>query len=89
MLTTFTEWKDWQSLLQKVVLVVQSRYPGDQANLAQAAKTLEQYRGRIVFADAPVMEVASSDVRAGRLSERVLPPLVRRIRRENHLYKEG
>ncbi len=89
MLTTFTEWKDWQSLLQKVVLVVQSRYPGDQANLAQAAKTLEQYRGRIVFADAPVMEIASSDVRAGRLSERVLPPLVRRIRRENHLYKEG
>lgn len=89
MLTSFTEWKDWQDLLQKVVLVVQSRYPGDQVKLAQAAKLLQSVGGKIVFADAPVLEVASSDVRSGRLSEQVLPPLVRRICRQNHLYKEG
>ena len=34
MLTTFTQWREWQSLLEKTTLVVQSRYSGDGADLA-------------------------------------------------------
>ena len=89
MLTTFTEWKNWRSLLQKTTLVVQSRYPGDDGALESAARGLENEGGRVIFAHAPVLQAASSDVRSGRLGMQALPPLVRRICRQYHLYEKS
>ena len=89
MLTTFTQWRGWQSLLQKTTLVVQSRYSGDAASLAAAARDLEAAGGRVVFAHAPVLQAASSDVRAGKLGMDALPPLVQHICKQYHLYEKS
>ena len=89
MLTTFTQWREWQSLLQKTTLVVQSRYSGDAASLAAAARDLEAAGGRVVFAHAPVLQAASSDVRAGQLGMDALPPLVQHICKQYHLYEKS
>lgn len=89
MLTTFTQWREWQSLLEKTTLVVQSRYSGDAASLAAAARDLETAGGRVVFAHAPVLQAASSDVRAGKLGMDALPPLVQHICKQYHLYEKS
>lgn len=89
MLTTFPQWREWQSLLEKTTLVVQSRYSGDAASLAAAARDLEAAGGRVVFAHAPVLQAASSDVRAGKLGMDALPPLVQHICRQYHLYEKS
>ena len=89
MLTTFTQWREWQSLLEKTTLVVQSRYNGDDADLAAAARTLEAAGGRVIFAHAPVLQAASSDVRAGKLGMDALPPLVQHICKQYHLYEKS
>ena len=89
MLTTFTQWGEWQSLLEKTTLVVQSRYSGDAASLAAAARDLEAAGGRVVFAHAPVLQAASSDVRAGKLGMDALPPLVQHICKQYHLYEQS
>ena len=89
MLTTFTQWREWQSLLQKTTLVVQSRYSGDAASLAAVAQKLEAAGGRVIFAHAPVLQAASSDVRAGKLGMDALPPLVQHICKQYHLYEKS
>lgn len=89
MLTTFTQWREWQSLLEKTTLVVQSRYSGDGADLAAAARELEAAGGRGIFAHAPVLQAASSDVRAGKLGMDALPPLVQHICKQYHLYEKS
>lgn len=86
MLLTFREWRSWQRLLQSVTLVVQSRCPGDDAALAQAAASLEQDGGRILFAHAPALELSSSQVRAGKAVWAQLPPEVRQVAEKHHLY---
>ena len=89
MLTTFTQWREWQSLLEKTTLVVQSRYNGDDADLAAAARTLEAAGGRVIFAHAPVLQAASSDVRAGKLGMDALPPLVQHSCKQYNLYDQS
>lgn len=89
MLTTFTQWREWQNLLRKTTLVVQSRYNGDDADLVAAARTLEAAGGRVIFAHAPVVQAASSDVRAGKLGMDALPPVVQRICKQYHLYEKS
>ena len=89
MLTTFTQWREWQSLLEKTTLVVQSRYSDDGADLAAAARELEAAGGRVIFAHAPVLQAASSDVRAGKLGMDALPPLVQHICKQYHLYEKS
>ena len=89
MLTTFTQWREWQSLLEKTTLVVQSRYSGDAASLAAAARDLEAAGGRVIFAHAPVLQAASSDVRAGKLGMDALPLLVQHICKQYHLYEKS
>lgn len=90
MLTTFTEWYRWQDILRAAVLVVQSREPGDGGTLHQAAAALEAAGARIVFADAPPLPCASSDIRAGRIPPdrlaALLPPPVPEIIRQYGLY---
>lgn len=86
MLLTFTEWRSWQQLLQQVTLVVQSRQPGDDGELARAARQLEQQGGHILFAGAPALEISSSAVRAGLVPWQQLPPEVQAVARQHHLY---
>jgi len=90
MLETFDEWHRWREILAMVTLVVQSREPGDGDALRAAAQKLEEAGGKIMFADAPVLECASSDIRAGkyppaRLKE-LLPPPVAGVIHRNGLY---
>ena len=90
MLETFDEWYRWREILAMVTLVVQSREPGDGDALCAAAQKLEEAGGKIMFADAPVLECASSDIRAGkyppaRLKE-LLPPPVADVIHRNGLY---
>ncbi|MBU3805471.1 MAG: nicotinate (nicotinamide) nucleotide adenylyltransferase [Candidatus Fournierella pullistercoris] len=87
MLTSFSSWKCWKELLQRVVLVVQSRYQGDDQALAQAADALVQEGGRVLFARQKVLPIASSDVRSGTLGMEVLPGEVQQIVQQYHLYK--
>ena len=90
MLETFDEWYLWREILAMVTLVVQSREPGDGDALRAAAQKLEEAGGKIMFADAPVLECASSDIRAGKYSparlKELLPPPVADVIHRNGLY---
>ena len=89
MLLGFTRWHDWQRILTLCVLVVQSRQPGDDRLLNEQAKQLQARGGRILFAHAPALPLASRDIRSGAVPLEQLPPLVRRLVAENHLYGYG
>ena len=90
MLLTFTQWRSWPQILQLATLVVQSRADGDGALLREAARDLMAQGGRVVFAAAVPVPCASSEIRAGTLPaaqlRALLPPEVRRVIREHHLY---
>ena len=86
MLLSFTGWKDWQQLLARTILVVQSRREGDEAQLAAAAAGLEQKGGRVVFAGGTPLEVSSSEIRSGR-GRKNIPPQAREIIRRYDLYR--
>ena len=93
MLLTFTQWRSWPQILQLATLVVQSRADGDGALLREAARDLMAQGGRVVFAAAVPVPCASSEIRAGTLPaarlRALLPPEVRRVIREHHLYGIG
>ena len=86
MLLSFTGWKDWQQLLARTILVVQSRREGDEEELAAAAAGLEQKGGRVVFAGGTPLEVSSSEIRSGR-GRKNIPPQAREIIRRYDLYR--
>ena len=86
MLLSFTGWKDWQQLLARTILVVQSRREGDEEQLAAAAARLEQKGGRVVFAGGTPLEVSSSEIRSGR-GRKNIPPQAREIIRRYDLYR--
>ena len=86
MLLSFTGWKDWQQLLARTILVVQSRREGDEEQLAAAAAGLEQKGGRVVFAGGIPLEVSSSEIRSGR-GRKNIPPQAREIIRRYDLYR--
>lgn len=86
MLLSFTGWKDWQQLLARTILVVQSRREGDEEQLAAAATGLEQKGGRVVFAGGTPLEVSSSEIRSGR-GRKNIPPQAREIIRRYDLYR--
>lgn len=86
MLLSFTGWKDWQQLLARTILVVQSRREGDEEELAAAAAELEQKGGRVVFAGGTPLEVSSSEIRSGR-GRKNIPPQAREIIRRYDLYR--
>ncbi|MGN0974698.1 MAG: nicotinate (nicotinamide) nucleotide adenylyltransferase [Gemmiger sp.] len=80
MLRTFTQWREWQRILRLATLVVQSREPGDAAALRDAARTLRDAGGHVVFAGAAPVPCASSDIRSGVYTrgalQALLPPEV-------------
>lgn len=87
MLTTFTEWRNWQELLRRTVLVAQSRETGDMPALRAAARALEAEGGKVLFTDSPALPLASTDLRAHRRDLSEVPEATRRVIEENHLYE--
>ena len=92
MLLTFQLWCRWQDILQMATLVVESRRPGDDAALAGAARVLESYGGRVLFARAESYPCASSDLRTGKIPRarwgQYLPPSVLQVIETRGLYRQ-
>ncbi len=63
MLLNFTIWKNWQEILQKAVLVVQTRNAGDENALKQKMQELDPSGKRIVLNDITALEMDSSSLR--------------------------
>lgn len=94
MLLTFREWRSWRHILELATLVVESRQGGDAPALHRMADSLKADGGRILFAQAPAFECASSTLRArlqaGDTSARkLLPPPVPELIDRYGLYKQG
>ena len=93
MLLTFQLWCRWQDILQMATLVVESRRPGDDAALAGAARVLEGYGGRVLFARAESYPCASSDLRTGKIPRarwgQYLPPSVLQVIETRGLYRQA
>jgi len=87
MLTTFTEWRSWQELLRRTVLVAQSREEGDMPELRAAARALEAEGGRVLFTQTPALPLASTELRTNRRDLSLVPEAARRVIEENHLYE--
>lgn len=87
MLTSFAEWRSWQELLRRTVLVAQSRENGDMPELRAAARALEAEGGRVLFTASPALPLASTDLRAHRRDLSEVPEAARRVIEENHLYE--
>ena len=87
MLTSFAEWRSWQELLRRTVLVAQSRENGDMPELRAAARALEAEGGRVLFTASPALPLASTDLRAHRRHLSEVPEAARRVIEENHLYE--
>lgn len=90
MLRSFTKWYHWQDILALATLVVQSREKDDEAALRKCAAALEYCHGRVLFARAEALPVASSDIRAGRIPRsrlaEFIPPAAMEVITANGLY---
>ena len=93
MLLTFDQWHAWPDILQMAVLVVVSREKDDRAALQAKAEELTQSGGRVLFADAPALPMASSGLRAGLAAGQdcrgALAPAVWEIIALEGLYRNG
>ncbi len=63
MLLNFKIWKNWQEILQKVVLVVQTRKLGNESALKQKMKELDPSGKRIILNDINALEMDSTTLR--------------------------
>ncbi|MEW6029057.1 MAG: nicotinate-nucleotide adenylyltransferase [Chloroflexota bacterium] len=67
------------------------RRPGDSADLAALESLLPGLRAKLRFVDAPLLEIASSEIRRrvaeGRSVRYYLPPLVHEYIQSQHLYQ--
>lgn len=86
MLLTFTEWRGWQRLLARTVLVAQSRQPGDEEALREAARGLEACGGRIVFTGETALAASSTAIR-GQKGWAQVPEEALQVIRRYRLYK--
>lgn len=89
MLLTFTQWHRWREILQRATLVCTSRQAGDDPQLIQAARALEEEGGRVILAPASALEVSSTQIRQGKARPELLPPLVQELVEKYHLYQEN
>lgn len=63
MLLWFRNWVAWEELLRRVILVAHLRAGEDAAPVRAYAAGLRAVGGRILFADAPVFPVSSTEIR--------------------------
>lgn len=76
MLESFTQWREWQTLLRLATIVVQSRERGDDDALQKGIATLRRAGGRVVCAKAAALPCASSGIRGGQYSAQELQNLL-------------
>lgn len=89
-LVEFPTWRDPAGIIQKAVLAVMNRpgYPVDWDMLEQAVPGI---RERVVFLDAPLLDISASDLRRrareGRSLRYLVPPAVEAYIREHGIYR--
>lgn len=89
-LVEFPTWRDPAGILRKAVLAVMNRpgYPVDWEALERAVPGI---RERVVFVDAPMLDISASDLRRrareGRSLRYLVPPAVEAYIREHGLYR--
>jgi nicotinate-nucleotide adenylyltransferase len=88
-LAQFPDWRDPTGIARRAWLVVMRR-PGHTPDLGMLEQTVPGIRERLVWLDAPYLEIASSDlrrrVREGLPLRYLLPPSVNVYICEHHLY---
>ena len=93
MLLTFTEWRDYRTLLSKVTLVAQSRDAAETAQMRPAIKALRQENADILFMDVQVLKLSSTALRkaaeAGEDISAFVPPEVMEVLRRHPVYRKG
>lgn len=89
-LAEFDTWRDPAGILAQAYLAVMER-PGSQTNLSSLAQRLARIDERLIWLDAPHLEISGTDLRR-RVSEGLpirylVPPPVERYVRANSLYE--
>lgn len=89
-LAEFLTWRDPQGIVEQAQLAVMRR-PGSQVDFASLERQLPDVRERLVWLDAPYLEISGTDlrrrVRQGLPIRYLVPPAVRRYLRERELYR--
>lgn len=62
MFLTFSQWRQWQRILQEVTLCTAAREQAQMKQLADCARTLEPF-GKVQIFDFPVLELSSTQIR--------------------------
>jgi nicotinate-nucleotide adenylyltransferase len=91
-LAQFLSWRDTTGIVRRACLAVMQR-PGYKPDLEVLEQAVPGLRDRLVWVDAPYLDIAASDLRQ-RVRERLplrylVPPSVDAYVREHHLYEEG
>ena len=91
MLLYFKNWYEWKWLLQNVTIVAQSRDEAETAAMLPAIEELRAEGGEILFMNAPVLKLSSSELRekaeAGEDISQWLPESAAKFVRRHHLYE--
>jgi nicotinate-nucleotide adenylyltransferase len=89
-LAQFLTWRDPAGIVRQARLAVMRR-PGWEAGLEALEQAVPAIRGRLAWLDAPVLDIAASDlrrrVRQGLPLRYLVPPAVEAYVREHHLYE--
>lgn len=89
-LAQFPAWHDPAGIIQAAYLAVMRR-PGHEPDLAKLEQALPGLRERLIWLDAPLLDIASSDLRRrareGLPLRYLVPPPVEAYIREHHLYE--
>jgi nicotinate-nucleotide adenylyltransferase len=88
-LAQFLTWRDPAGIVQQAWLAVMQR-PGYASDLERLEQAVPGVRERLVWLDAPHLDIASSDLRRraheGSSLRYLVPPAVETYIREHHLY---
>lgn len=91
MLLWFGNWVAYRELLRRMTIVAHVREDEDAAPMREYAEKLRAEGGTVLFAQAPVFPVSSTQVRAmaarGEPLKGLVPPAVEAYIRENRLYR--
>ena len=92
MLLYFTEWREWQTLLACVTLVVQNRQDADMRAVRLAATARAAKGGRVLLTKAEPAPLSSTAVREalcrGADITQLVPPQVAKMIAQHQLYSE-
>ena len=80
-------WRDPEEICRMCTLAVVARGAGQQEGLQKKAAMLrEKYHADIQLVDSPVVEISSTQLRAGQALREMVPPAVFEFIEQNRLY---